>query len=75
MHLDGPTPAYQIGSMVCRQAHFNMPWYRNWDERMGLSVGKVVGLPPVIFNHRKFWEWAAVAQALEERGMLVTCPP
>jgi hypothetical protein len=70
MPLDVSTTAHQIRSMVCRQAHFDAPWYRLWDERIGLSYGKFSLVPPVIFLHRKFWEWAAIAQCLYERGML-----
>ena len=70
MHSDSSSTAYQVRSMVCRQAHFDTPWYRTWDERMGLSAGKIVAVPPSIVLHRKFWEWAAIAQVLNERGML-----
>lgn len=59
-----------IRSMVCRQSHFESPWYRQWDERLGFSAGRYSIVPDHIRFHRKFWEWAAISQALAERGML-----
>ncbi len=56
--------------MVCQQVHFGTDWYRHWDALMGFSSGKYDIVPKGILLHRKFWEWAAIAQALEERGML-----
>jgi hypothetical protein len=59
-----------IRTLVCRQVHFRTDWYRHWDKVLGFSAGKYSIVPKGIFLHRKFWEWAAIAQALEERGML-----
>lgn len=48
-----------LTSMVCRYEHFHTAWYEEWREKMKL-----------VMVHRKMWEWCAIAQALEERGML-----
>lgn len=52
-----------LGSIVCRQEHFETQWYRTWVERLQLGSREPR-------YHRKRWEFAAVAQTLEERGML-----
>jgi hypothetical protein len=53
-----------LKSIVCRQEHFNSNWFALWAERMGLPA------PITQHKHRKFWEWAAISQALWERGAL-----
>lgn len=51
-------------SMVCRHEHFHQEWFARW-------ASEVLGHPaPEDKHHRKFWEWAAIAQALHERGQL-----
>jgi len=58
-------------SSVCRYEHFLSDWYQCWAPRLKLvrpvidSNGSAVALV-----QRKDWEWCAIAQALEERGML-----
>jgi SAM-dependent methyltransferase len=52
-----------LGSIVCRQEHFDADWYRAWMTRLKLEDH----MPRL---HRKPWEFAAVAQTLEERGFL-----
>ncbi|HEY5257668.1 MAG TPA: class I SAM-dependent methyltransferase [Candidatus Baltobacteraceae bacterium] len=54
-----------LDSVVCRQAHFETDWYREWETR--LDIGPKGGQPTY---HRKPWEFAAVAQTLRERGKL-----
>ena len=49
-----------LTSMVCRYEHFLTDWYTRHVASMKL--------PPR--QHRKVWEWCAIVQALEERGML-----
>jgi hypothetical protein len=59
-----------IRTMVCQQLHFDSQWYRHWDSVMGFSAGYYEIVPKSVRLHRKLWEWAAIAQGLEERGML-----
>ncbi len=60
-----------LTSMVCRRAHWDTDWYRRWDPIFtGSSPTGEHFVPPRVVYHRKVWEWAAIAQALEERGML-----
>lgn len=56
-----------IVSMPCRQAHLYSSWYRHWADVLGYP-------PPDRPAHamRKWWEFAVIAQALDERGMLIT---
>src|ERR1700761_5424073 len=57
-----------LRSTVCRYEHFLQPWYQRWAERfegVPLSVS-----PTTPISYRKVWEWAAILQALDERGML-----
>ena len=68
-------------SSVCREVDFQSSWYRKWREILhqgardlqahehGVS-GKVWESMKGDFMHRKVWEWCAIAEALEERGML-----
>lgn len=76
------TPA--VRSMLCRQEHFSATWYQTW--RQCIANGAPVLEPErqavwgVVWDgmqndktmHRKLWEWCAIAQALEERGLLAT---
>lgn len=54
-----------LGSIVCRQEQFESEWYRAWEARM-----KWIPKPEGPRYERKPWEFAAVAQTLEERGVL-----
>lgn len=54
-----------VGSMPCRFEHFSTDWYKRWATRLGY--------PPAdraAHAMRKWWEYAAIAQALDERGCL-----
>lgn len=54
-----------ITSMPCRFEHFSTPWYEKWATKLGY--------PPAnqpAHALRKWWEYAAISAALEERGML-----
>ncbi len=53
--------------MPCRHEHFSQPWYLRWSQRFGSP--KVVS-PDQPYSYRKAWEWAAILQALEERGVV-----
>lgn len=50
----------RIRSGVCTYEQLTAPWYEHWCSAMRLA--------PVV--HRKQWEWAYIAQALDERGLL-----
>ncbi|MGJ7494379.1 class I SAM-dependent methyltransferase [Variovorax sp. RT4R15] len=74
-----PMPA--VTSTLCKQSDFSTEWYLRWkqiiaDAAPELDVsqaavwGKVWDGMEGKWLHRKLWEWCAVAQALEERGML-----
>lgn len=64
----GPRPPARLGewpsglraSSVCRQEHFETPWFELWLRRLGFKPR----------YHRKLWEFAFICQALEERGLL-----
>ena len=60
-----------VGSIVCRRAHFDTPWFARWNAGfVAAPPADALRLPPGVRFHRKWWEWAAIAQALDERGML-----
>ena len=51
---------YCCTSQICNRSFFDLPLFQYWCDL--LKVPKRY--------HRKFWEWAYIAQALHERGML-----
>jgi SAM-dependent methyltransferase len=51
-----------VQSFACRREHFDTAWYKHWS-----SI--ILPQNPNLL-HRKHWEWAAICQALHERGML-----
>lgn len=55
-----------LTSTVCRRAHFQEEWLDRWSRTLGYPDL----LSSNLWSHRKAWEWCAIAQALEERGML-----
>ncbi|TWB91027.1 hypothetical protein FB106_1084 [Synechococcus sp. Ace-Pa] len=69
--------------MLCRQEHFASSWYQIWRQRIAKgapllelerkAIWGVVwdGMNNEKTMHRKLWEWCAIAQVLEERGLLV----
>jgi hypothetical protein len=57
--------------MVCRRAHFDAPWFARWNARyVADPPAGALRLPEGVAFHRKWWEWAAITEALDERGML-----
>jgi len=71
-----------VHSALCKQRDFSTAWYLKWkqiiaDAAPQLDVDQAAVWGPVWdgmkgkWMHRKLWEWCVVAQALEERGMLV----
>jgi SAM-dependent methyltransferase len=74
-------PKAMLGSSVCRQSDFSQAWYKVWVQRIAAGAPALPADQEAVwgtvwagmqgkFLHRKLWEWAAVAQALDERGML-----
>jgi hypothetical protein len=62
-----------LGSIVCRYADFAESWYKN--QELNLMIRRMFAghsAEKVDFVNRKFWEWCAIAQALDERCMLRT---
>jgi hypothetical protein len=58
-------------SSVCRYEHFFSDWYQRWAPRLKLDRPDIDPNNAVALVQRKAWEWCAIAQVLEERGMLV----
>jgi hypothetical protein len=56
----GVAGPWVFGSGVCREAHFHMPLFAAWCER----------LREPLRLHRKLWEFVYIAQVLAERGAL-----
>lgn len=54
--------------MACRYEHFTQDWYRYWAPHLHVPALEVT--PAARFSYRKAWEWAAILQVLDERGML-----
>jgi len=59
-----------LTSIVCRFEHFLSDWYQRWAPRLKLDRPDLDPSSPTCLVQRKAWEWCAIAQALEERGML-----
>lgn len=72
-----------IHSMLCRQRDFSTTWYHAWRQRIADGAPELEAEKRTVWSvvwdgmrnektmHRKLWEWCAIAQALEERGMLM----
>lgn len=60
-----------LTSVVCRREHWDQDWFAHWAE-LFTAAAPIGGafVPAHIVFHRKIWEWAAISQALDERGML-----
>ncbi len=59
-----------LTSTICRREHWDLPWFAPWaaffsNPPAGIDVG-----PWRVKYHRKIWEWVAISQALDERGLL-----
>src|ERR1039457_1775258 len=62
-----------LQSIACRYADFLQPWYR--DQELNLMIRWIYAghsATQFDFVNRKFWEWCAITQALDERCMLRT---
>jgi 2-polyprenyl-3-methyl-5-hydroxy-6-metoxy-1,4-benzoquinol methylase len=61
-----------LSSIACRYEDFSKTWYKN--QESALKIREIFGYhsaAKVDFVNRKFWEWCAIAQALEERSKLL----
>ncbi|XGB42674.1 MAG: hypothetical protein LVS60_02175 [Nodosilinea sp. LVE1205-7] len=71
-----------LGSTLCKQADFSASWYNRWRRQIANAAHELDpesrpvwdtvwrGMTDTKTMHRKLWEWCAIAQVLEERGML-----
>lgn len=60
-----------LTTSVCKYEDFDTDWYFHWTEAFGWEK-KADNLPSSErWLHRKYWEWAAIAQALHERHLLM----
>ncbi len=59
-----------LNSMVCRYEDFQTGWYRDQAVKLPLAHYGIDPAGHPSRPHRKAWEWCAITQALEERGML-----
>lgn len=62
-----------LETIVCRYTDFAAPWYRA--QELNLLIRRIFAghsADKVDFVNRKFWEWCAISQALDERCMLRT---
>jgi SAM-dependent methyltransferase len=59
---------HAIFPSVCRYEHYRSAWYRKWAERCGYPVPDDDTDPTSL--HRKTWEFTAILQTLEQRGLL-----
>jgi hypothetical protein len=59
-------------SQICRFVDFSQEWYRTQEKALRIrDIYSWHSAAKQEFTNRKFWEWCAIAQALEERGRLV----
>lgn len=57
--------------IACRYKDFSLPWYRQQEDALKIrDIYKGHSAAQVDFVNRKFWEWCAIAQSLEDREML-----
>jgi hypothetical protein len=52
---------------VCRYEHFLTDWYAKWAGMLGFPIEVSPDNPQ---GYRKVWEWAAILETLEQRGLL-----
>src|SRR4051812_21887414 len=56
-------------SKLCRYADFQQAWYLRWAETLGLEQNSATTEPDRRNIHRKAWEWCAIAETLQQRGL------
>lgn len=62
----------KLNSVACRYKYFSDPWYRA--REIDLKIRDIFSFHSaanVDFVNRKFWEWCAISEALDERGALI----
>jgi SAM-dependent methyltransferase len=70
-----------LGSSLCRERDFSTHWYTTWVRRIAEGAPPLDDHQKAVWGpvwegmhgrwmHRKLWEWCAISQALDERGML-----
>ena len=58
-----------LRSAICRRDHFDMDWYANAARVFGYQPG-VMPRDEGRLSYRKIWEWCAIFEVLQARGML-----
>ena len=67
------TSTDKLNSIACRYADFSTSWYKQQEANLRIrEIYHYHSAAQVDFVNRKFWEWCAIAQALDERGQLQT---
>tara|TARA_R110000868_G_scaffold375711_1_gene640371 strand:+ start:6524 stop:7345 length:822 start_codon:yes stop_codon:yes gene_type:complete len=56
-----------LSSCICQYDHVDTVWFKRWSSSIGLPDYPEGGVPP---GYRKYWEWAAILEVLEQRGKL-----
>lgn len=59
-----------LSPSVCRYAAYRSAWYSKWATRFGYPVPNDETDPATL--HRKTWEFTAIMQTLEQRGLLTS---
>lgn len=59
-----------LTSRLCRYGDFHQDWYVQWAEALLLEQQIKSTEPDKRNIHRKAWEWCAISEALQQRGML-----
>lgn len=60
-----------LNSIACKYGDFSEAWYRDQEDKLKIrEIFRGHSAAQVEFVNRKFWEWCAIAQALEERAKL-----
>jgi hypothetical protein len=59
-----------VSSKVCCFEDFNQDWYIRWAEAIRLEAEIRNTSTEKRDIHRKLWEWCAIAEVLQQRGML-----
>lgn len=61
-----------LNSIACRHDDFSLAWYTRQESRLRVrEIFRGHSTEQHDFVNRKFWEWCAIAQVLEEHGRLV----
>jgi hypothetical protein len=74
MHANLTTPKQHplLNCAPCRYVDFSADWYRKKERELKIrEIFHYHSASKVDFVNRKFWEWCAISEALDQRGMLL----